>query len=357
MKRKNPYPGVTPVTDRHGKRRWRFRSTKVKCYLKGEYGSEEFIREYEIARSGRRPDGKDDKLSRLNPSTFRWLIQSYRASPKFQNLRQTTRHHQSYDFEWILGYIGDLPFASFTLKHVENLMQKKGGPSAANNIRKRMVALFHYAIRLELMTNNPARVSEKHRENDDGFYTWTDADIERFRDAYPSGTRERLVLELTLNTGAARQDLTRMGRQSIESGRIKYRRGKTEQDGDARIEHELAVELEQVPVDQMLFILDHNGRPFKPRALSQWFTRRVRQAGIAQGSLHGLRKAAATRLANAGASEREIGAFLAHSGTQQAATYTKKADRTRLTDSALDKLHGTKTVHILSNPPKRLDKK
>jgi len=357
MKRNNPYPGITRATDRHGKLRWRFRRKGIDCYIIGEYGSEEFTRQYEAACSGRRPDGKDDKLARINPATFRWLIQSYRQSPKFRNLRPVTKRHQNYDFEWILQYIADLPFTRFELRHVEWLMAKKeNAPSAANNIRKRMVALFNYAIRLELMKANPARLSEKHQESPDGHYTWTDADIERFRAAYPSGTRERLAIELALNTGAARQDLSRLGWQNIQDGRIAYRRGKTDQSTTLPIIPELTEELAHVPTDQMLFILDSKGHPYTPEGLSQWFTGRVRDAGVAKGSLHGLRKAGATRLANAGATENEIAAYLAHRSTRQATTYTKKADKNRLTDSAFAKLQGTNKVHILSNLPKKLDK-
>ena len=38
-RRRNPYPGVTRVTDRHGKVRWRFRRKGFSAYLAGPYGS------------------------------------------------------------------------------------------------------------------------------------------------------------------------------------------------------------------------------------------------------------------------------------------------------------------------------
>ncbi|WEF25255.1 hypothetical protein PXD02_04760 [Paracoccus sp. S3-43] len=54
--------------------------------------------------------------------------------------------------------------------------------------------------------------------------------------------------------------------------------------------------------------------------------------------MHGLRKAGATRLADAGASNWEIASYLAHKDTKQADTYTKKANRSKLADRAFAKL-------------------
>ena len=51
MRRRNPFPGVTTVEDRHGKLRYRMRRSvggrKVDCYLPGIIGSNEFRAAYE----------------------------------------------------------------------------------------------------------------------------------------------------------------------------------------------------------------------------------------------------------------------------------------------------------------------
>ena len=56
------------------------------------------------------------------------------------------------------------------------------------------------------------------------------------------------------------------------------------------------------------------------------------------GSLHGLHKAAAKRLAAAGATEWEIADFLAHVTPKEGATYARKASRSRLADSGMAKM-------------------
>ena len=49
MKRRNPFPGVSRVTDRHGEVRFRFRRKGFDTYLPGPYASAEFRAAYEAA--------------------------------------------------------------------------------------------------------------------------------------------------------------------------------------------------------------------------------------------------------------------------------------------------------------------
>ena len=62
-----------------------------------------------------------------------------------------------------------------------------------------------------------------------------------------------------------------------------------------------------------------------------------RAAGVL-GSAHGVRKIAATRAANAGATVAELEAIFGWSGGKMAALYTRAADRSRLAKGAMHKL-------------------
>ena len=177
MRRKNPYPGVSRVSDRHGKRRWRFRRKGIDCYLHGDYGSTEFVAGYEKALQGVRPDGKA-KADRLKQGTFEWLIYSYRQSSSFKNLAAISKKNLNGELNWLREQIGDLPFARFEIKHVSALMAKKSDrPTAANKIKKLLSRLFNHAMRLELVSKNPARLAQRYKENADGFHTWTDTEL------------------------------------------------------------------------------------------------------------------------------------------------------------------------------------
>lgn len=361
MKRKSPYPGVTGAPDRHGKRRWRFRSRRgmagrIDCYLPGDFGSPEFVTAYELAMKGVRPDGR--KVGKqAKPDTFDWLSQSYRQSAKFQNLASITKKNLNHEIEWLRIEVGDLPFARFELQHVEALMaKKKDWPTAANKIKKLLSRLFNHAIRLRHISINPAQLAERYKENPDGYHTWTDTEDEKFKAHWPEGSMPRLALALMQNTGAARQDLARLGWQNINEGRIAYKRGKTNISANLPILPELATELKHVPRGQLLFLTHTGGRGYTPESLGNWFKDRCRDAGIPHGNIHSVRKGTATRLAEAEATENEIAAMLAHSDTRQAATYTKKANRSRLADTGFAKLERAKRESNVSNLPKRLDK-
>lgn len=355
MKRTNPFPGVgnTPHVDRHGKKRWRLRikSKGIDTYLPGTYGSAEFREAYHMAVDGAKVGIQDP---RAPAGTLAWLIESYLRSPKHKNKSDSTRRVLRRELDWLRQAAGKYPFDSFRAKHIEAVMAKKDGPAAANKVRKNFSLLFTYAIKHELMTANPARAADRLKESGDGYHTWTASEMAQFLAFYPSGTKERLVFMLAMNTGAARQDIAAMTRGNLSSGRISYRRGKTEIGGDYAIMPELAVELAHLPEGQMMLVA-HGAKalPYKAETLGNWFRTVCDAAGLPHCSLHGIRKGQATAIADEGGTEFEVMSFLAHASPKEAATYTKKAGRAKLADSGLAR---TKKERTLPNHTERLGK-
>ena len=111
----------------------------------------------------------------------------------------------------------------------------------------------------------------------------------------------------------------------------------------------------RVPRDQFLFATHGNGLAYIPTTLGNWFKDQCKAADNALCSAHGLRKSLATLMANAGKSPDEIRAVMAHKTNREGATYTKKADRSRLADSGFVGLSSTEAEQKLSNPSVRLD--
>jgi integrase len=70
-----------------------------------------------------------------------------------------------------------------------------------------------------------------------------------------------------------------------------------------------------------------------------WFKKQC-IAGLPHCTAHGLRKAAATRLANAGCSVNEIAAITGHKSLREIAHYTSAADQARLAQQALHRQRG-----------------
>ncbi|MCY4396336.1 MAG: tyrosine-type recombinase/integrase [Rhodospirillaceae bacterium] len=337
---RNPYPGVAEVRDRHGKPRLRLRRTingvKIDVYLPSPRGSAEFRESYE--------QEIDKALAcspQAAPGTFAFLISTYLRTAAYRNLAESTRTTKRQRLDWIRENIGQGRYATMQPRHIETLMERKGGPEAANRLRKDLRQLFDFAAkRFGFKEPNPATLADPHKVKSSGYHTWTDEEIATYRDAHPTGSKARLAFELVLNTGAARQDAARMTRGNIRGNRICYRRGKTGQETDLPILKELARELAVLPMKQMVIVSTGNdGRAFSVAGFGNWFRQCVADAGLpAHCSIHGLRKAGARRLAEAGATEFEIMAFLAHSSAKEASRYTAAANRSKLTDAGMAKL-------------------
>lgn len=77
------------------------------------------------------------------------------------------------------------------------------------------------------------------------------------------------------------------------------------------------------------------GSPYSVDGFRVRFREWCNAAGLHHCSFHGLRKATAARMAERGRTPHQIMSVLGHSTHQQAATYTKKADRERMAGEAL----------------------
>ena len=328
---------------------WRFEKRGFRTNLPGPYGSTEFKQAYEAALEQVRVP-----KNRAVANSIGWLIEQFLGSLRYKSSSAIRKATLRYQFDWLREQAGDLPFDQMKVRHVEALMAMKSGPTAANGVKKNLSLLYNFAAKkLDFDGTNPAKFAEKLKENSTGYHTWTEEEVARFLAFHGPGTKARMALLVALNTGMARQDLCGSGRHmlSLRDGRLRigYARAKTSVAADLPVLPELAEEIANLPPEQSLFITqDGSLKAYQVTSFGNWFRKRCREAGV-PGSIHGLRKAGATRLADAGASEWEIASYLAHTDTTQARIYTKKANRSKLADSGFEKLGK------LSNPSVPLD--
>lgn len=93
------------------------------------------------------------------------------------------------------------------------------------------------------------------------------------------------------------------------------------------------------------------GKPFAVASFGNWFGAQCRAAGLKDRTAHGLRKAAATRLAMAGATAHEIQAITGHRTLSEVQRYTQSVNQTALAESMADALAGTKQTRQSGEPP------
>ena len=68
-------------------------------------------------------------------------MEQYLSSPKYLNLSESRKRSIRGELDWLRTVAGDLPYAKFGTRHVEALMGKKAGPTAANTVKKNLSML------------------------------------------------------------------------------------------------------------------------------------------------------------------------------------------------------------------------
>lgn len=326
------------------------RRGKKKIRLPGLPGSDEFNKAYYAALDGTlTADRIGPKLS--TTGTLRWLCEKYFQSADYIGLDQRTRLVRKQIIEHIWAepiktgsskLFEDVPLSAFTAKAVRVLRDRKAGlPEAGNGRVKAMRAVFNWATAkdVELALTNPARDVGYFRSKTDGFHTWTEAELAMFEARHPIGSKPRLAMALMLYTGQRRSDIVLFGRQHVSNGQIKFTQQKNRKRKPITLELPIHPDLQNIidatPGGNLTFLITEFNKPFTANGFGTYFRRRCNEAGLPHCSAHGLRKVAATRLANHGASEHQIMSVTGHTTSKEVARYTKAASQRRLAKSAM----------------------
>jgi integrase len=337
MPRKD-FPFVQRFIDRHGRLRFYFRKPGHKrVALPGPYGGPEFLAAYQAASEGA---PLELGAAKSIPGTMNALVVSFYNSPGFISLRPSTERVYRNIIERFRNEHGQKSVAGMQARHVRAIVAAKAStPDAANRLLGMISLLMDHAVAEGMRPDNPAFGIKRLRHKSDGFVTWSEEDIAVFRAHWPIGSRERLAFELALGTGQRRGDLVRLGWQHVSSGVITVKQSKTGATVPAPIVPELRAALDLLARDRLTFISTSSGAPYTPAGLGNWFREAVRSAGLSDElSLHGLRKAAARRLAEAGCTTHEIASITGHKTLSEIERYTREAEKGRLAKAASAKV-------------------
>jgi integrase len=343
--------------DQHGKRRVRFRKAGFATYLAGTPWSEDFMRQYAAALDGVKAQASNVGSARTKPGSFNALCVSYYRSPDFLGLKASTQAMRRNIIEKFRSQHGDKPVRGLGRAHIKEIIGAKANtPEAANNLLKVLRVILSYAVDQEMIASNPTIGIKKYRSRGEGHHSWSEDEIAKFEARHEFGTRARLAVALLLYTAQRRSDVLRMGWQHVTDDLIAVRQEKTDTALMIPMHPELKIALASVPRTNLTFLVTERGAPFTPAGFGNWFRDQCDLAGLPHCSAHGLRKAAATRLANAGCSSDQIKAITGHKSLSEVAHYTRAADQQRLARQALERQLRAEGEQDLSNLPTRLDK-
>lgn len=331
-------PNVRAERTRHGKIAYYYRpGDGPRTRIRGEYGSPEFLASYRSALAGA-PAG----CPSVGTATLSWLIKQYQTSPAWNCLSTATRSQRESIFKRVCKTAGERPFKAITPTHIkQGVADRASTPFAANDFLKAMRKLFDWAVKSDFITIDPTKGVAGYAPKTEGHHTWTEEEIWLFEMRWSVGTRERLAFAILLFTGLRRGDAAILGRQHIKDGVMTFRTTKTGETVTIPLLPELAAVIEASPTGDLAFMTAASGATMAAKTFGNWFRQACDAAGV-PGSAHGLRKAAATRFANAGCTEAELEAIFGWHGGHMASLYTRKADRAKLARSAVSKLQGSR---------------
>jgi len=336
MPRPRP-PHLQRQVTRHGVVNWYVRIGRgPKIRIKGIYGSPEFMAAYDDAIKGKRPAGP--RVAR--EGTLQWLVDLYRRSDAWhEELSAGTRARRGSHLEAMCRTAGAEPLQYIDRKAIiEGRDRRSKHPSQARQFVQTARSLFSWALLHGHVAADPTQLVKIKPTKSKGHKPWEEDDIVRYETRWPRGTRQRVMLDVYCYTGVRRGDAAIVGRQHVKDGCLVF---DTEKNG-MRVTIPILPALQQTldagPLGDLAFIAKKGGAPVTKKTLGNVFREACRAAGIVGKSAHGLRKAAATRAANNGATVAELEAIFGWSGGQMAALYTRSADRMRLAAGAITKL-------------------
>jgi integrase len=323
--------------DRHGKVRHYLRLPNCPAVsLPGASGSPEFMAAYNAAIAAHAPQMAS--LSRAKPGSMRDLAERYYTTAKFKAKAERTRYVERNTMERFMAKYGEKPAASVQTRHLDAILSGMvETPAAAMDLRKRLRHLFKLAIKLGWRSDDPVTATDTFKAGT--HHTWTEEEIAQFHAKWQRGTMRRTAFDLLLFTGQRSGDVRRMTWNDVRDGRFRVAaQEKTGQPVAARIHRDLIETLAAADRSQLVIISTAFGKPFSQAGFGNWIADAIERAGLPERCVaHGLRKASARRLAEAGCTPHQIKAITGHKSLKEVQRYTEAADREGLADGAMDR--------------------
>jgi integrase len=355
------FPGYVPEPMKSGSIRHRVRvegQPKKRMTIPVGPDHVDFIEHYHAARAGQKAITAP-RAPRAAPLTADSLIQDYlewfsdqvdmgrkSAGTLKQRRSLLLRSLDTTDprGERIGDLHADLPSAAFVM------MRDNWGPrtAQADNALKGFSAAYKWGIERDRMATNPVVGVAKVHISGGGAVPWSSTDVRAFLDAHGPGTTARRWLFLAMFTAARISDTFQHGRkdETIRDG-IVWLEWQPQKKGSAfvslPIAGQLLTELRAPTVEGKTYLPNTHVRPYRtPESLRRMIQTWTKKAGLENRSQHGVRKAMGELLAEAGCSQHQIMAVMAHTKPATSAIYTQNADRRRMASMAIDGIKAIK---------------
>lgn len=285
------------------------------------------------------PPHKAAPAKRAAPDTIGALSAAWRRSPDWAALAPRTQVGYLVHLR-DLELLAAVPVRAIRRKDIiaiRNAIASKRGNGSGQAFVRTVGSAFRWAIDNDWLDASP--IFRMKALPSGALPAWTEAEAAHAMANLPEHLRR--VVVLALHTGQRRGDLCAMTWQQVAGGTIRLTQEKTKVALAIPVHPALAEELQawRVGATAVQILVKANGQPWVPQWLSAALPYALQRLGMRKGlNVHGLRKLAATRLAEAGCSVHEISAITGHRTLAMVQHYTASADQERLAGAAITRL-------------------
>lgn len=344
------YPGLIKQTLPSGTEIYRVRPQgqhSKRIQITGEFGSDEFIRQYWIARRGEKPEPAKKSSEQEAPRSIGWLVQSYIEYLEERMKAGTTSPKTLKKKRNLLKILTVEPDKKMLVpreKLIEKQDQMGATPAQADAFIKAVNVMYEWAIERNYIKENTAKGIKPIYRKGNGATPWKGEDVKKFFKKHKQGSKAYIAMNILLWTGCRIEDLTILGRKyecvidGIEALRwTPPKRGSTEV--SLPLFAPLKAATRSATVQGNTYVLGKGGNPYASGdAMSATFKSWCRQAGLPKLSAHGVRKGLAELLAEFGCTQYEIMAILGHSEAKTSEVYTRRVERWKLAQGAMGRV-------------------
>lgn len=271
--------------------------------------------------------------------SLRALITAYERSPEWRALSEGTRAIRTRAMRHLAKvlHVRVSEWRRRDILLLRDAIAMSRGPGAANDFASGVSVLFGWAVDRGWIEHSPATRIKALAGG--SFPTWTEAELAQALAGFTEHARRALVL--AVHTAQRRGDICDLRWSDIRGGVIRLEQEKTGRALVLQIHPDLAPELAawRRGAKGDAILARDDGSPWKRTDITMLITRERRRLGMREGlNLHGLRKLAATRLADAGCSTHEIAAWTGHTTLREVERYTDAANQERLAAAGMRRL-------------------
>lgn len=298
--------------------------------LRGEPGSTQWLADYH------RIHATFERLPSLAiPGTFEDAVTRYLKSPDYKRLAEATRKQYRIYLDRLRAILGPYNIEDIQRVHIKDIRDQYADQPGTANVTVRVAgALFQWALDAYELPVNPAAGIKAFPIGE--YDAWPEPAIERFFATAPQEVA--WVVAFALYTGQRKGDILRVRWDALEGGGINFKQQKTGRALWVPMHPDLATVVDALPKRGTVMLTTQTGRAWSITNFDDAFSRARNKAGCQGLVFHGLRKTAASRLAECGCTTEEIKSITGHASDQMASFYAKGADQKRKARAAIAKL-------------------